>query len=89
MQLSIKAHSAINASGRDAKEITYPRVQDNDLYKGRNHRSSRFSFRNISWITYEGHSMSLSAIPQFSIKGLSLSRHCPTRLIQCIDSVVT
>jgi hypothetical protein len=47
MQLSIKAHLGINASGRDAKEITYPRVEDNDLYKIRNHRSSRLSFRNI------------------------------------------
>jgi hypothetical protein len=48
MQLSIKAHSLINASGRDAKEITYLRVKDNDLYKVKYHRSSRFSFRNIS-----------------------------------------
>jgi hypothetical protein len=50
MQLSIKAHSLINASGRDENEITYPRVEDNDLYKVRNHRSSRFSFRNISYL---------------------------------------
>jgi hypothetical protein len=50
MRLSIKAHSLINASGRDEKEITYPRVEDNDLYKVRYYRSSRFSFRNISYL---------------------------------------
>jgi hypothetical protein len=50
MRLFIKAHSLINASGRDEKEITYPQVEDNDLYKVRYHRSSRFSFRNISYL---------------------------------------
>jgi hypothetical protein len=49
-QLSIKAHSLINASGCDEREITYSRVEDNDLYKVRNHRSSRVSFRNISYL---------------------------------------
>ena len=56
-----------NVSRRDLEEITYPRVGDNNLYKVKNHCSSRLIFRNISWITYERHSMSLNAIPQFSI----------------------
>ena len=50
MQLSIKIHLLINTSGRDEKEITYPRIEDHDLYKVRKHRSSRFSFRHISYL---------------------------------------
>ena len=50
MELPIKDHSLINASGRDEKEITYPWVKDNDLYKVGKHYSSRFSFRNISYL---------------------------------------
>ena len=32
------------------KEITYPQVEDNDLYKVGKHHISRLSFRNISYL---------------------------------------
>jgi hypothetical protein len=33
MQLSTIAHSVFNAARRDPEEITYPRVEDNVLFK--------------------------------------------------------